>query len=519
MMIFMGPNTVTARALIAMLAPLLLAACGGGSCYVPHGGHGCSPPPPPPPTFSVRAYVAGLTGSGLALTSSYNNAFIPAIAIARDGAVTLATNLRAGAGYSVSIANQPTNPAQACTVINPSGTVTYFDVSVLVYCPQAVGAWAFVATAGSITTTPGVASVLGSLSTYAIDASSGALTIVPGSTVSTGPAVGTVQLIPHSTYVWALNIGNGSATDDNTVSSIYVYTADANSGLLTANAGNPFFTLNGTSTTPAACDGIGGPGSTVALTFAPSGDFGYDLSEPNPAGKNGGTYVFTLSAGVPQWSGLAVSNDCDTPTTVDPSGQFAFYGMAMSGDVDTLIPNTVDSTTGGLTELPGYGPPLVVENGPGPAVVMDPAGRFVYSIRGITVDGYGIGPAGDVAAIAGMPLELSADAISMLISPDGQFAYVTTSDGLYTYSIDPTGAFHSVGAPVSAGQAVAAPGITTATQIDPSGQFLYVSASAGSGQQGIYAYTRDSGTGALTLVPGSPFAVTSQTVPLQLALY
>jgi hypothetical protein len=55
-------------------------------------------------------------------------------------------------------------------------------------------------------------------------------------------------------------------------------------------------------------------------------------------------------------------------------------------------------------------------------------------------------------------------------------------------------------------------------QLDPSGQFLYVSASAGAGQQRIFADTRDASTGALTLVPGSPFAVTSQTVPMHLAV-
>jgi hypothetical protein len=112
--------------------------------------------------------------------------------------------------------------------------------------------------------------------------------------------------------------------------------------------------------------------------------------------------------------------------------------------------------------------------------------------------------------------------ISTLISPDGQFAYVSATEGLYTYSIDAFGTFSPVGTPVplqiAVGQKFAAPGVTTAMQLDPSGRFLYVSASAGAGQQGIFAYTRDASTGALTLVPGSPFAVTSQAVPMQLAV-
>lgn len=517
MKIITRPNAVNTRNLVALVAPLLLAACGGGGCAQVHGHPGLCAHTEPLPTFTVFGYVAGLTGSGLTL--SYNGG----TPIAINGAIILASNVPFGTAYSVAIASQPTNPAQTCTISNPSGTVGTFNVSVLVYCPRPVAAWALVATAGSITTTPGVASVPGSLSTYAIDAGSGALMLVPGSTVPTGPSVGTVQLVPHAPYVWALSVGDASATDNNTVSSLYVYTVDANNGLLTANAGNPFFTLNGTSTTPAACNGIGGPGSTIAVTFAPSGTFGYDLLEPNLAGKNAGTYVFALSAGVPQWSGLAVSNDCDTPTVVDPSGQFAYYGMLFLG-VDTLIANTVNSTTGGLTELPGYGPPVMVESGPGPADI-DPFGRFLYSIDGQLIDGYSIASFnGGVAEIAGMPITPPAGVmISMLISPDGQFACISAADGLYTYSVDSFGALHSVALPVplqiAAGQTLSAPGVTTSTQIDPSGQFLYVSASAGSGQQGIYAYKRDASTGALTLVPGSPFAVTSQTVPLQLALH
>ncbi len=221
MMVITRPNAVNTRALIAIVAPLLLAACGGGGCPTVHGHPGqCAPPLPPPPTFNVFGYAAGLTGSGLTL--SYNGG--TPVAITRNGAITLAPNLPIGTEYSVAIGNQPTNPTQTCTISNPSGAVSNFDVSVLVYCPRAVGAWAFVATAGSITTTPGVASVPGLLTTYAIDASSGALMLVSGSTVPTGPAVGTVQLVPHSTYVWALNIGDASATDNNTVSSIYVST-------------------------------------------------------------------------------------------------------------------------------------------------------------------------------------------------------------------------------------------------------------------------------------------------------
>jgi 6-phosphogluconolactonase (cycloisomerase 2 family) len=511
------PNAGNARDLAAISTFLMVAACGGGNTRVAHP----IVPPPPACCHNVGGYTAGLSGSGLAL--SYNGG--APVAIANNGAFTLTTTASRGSSYSVAVVGQPTNRAQACTVSNGSGTVDNGNVmSVLVYCPRTAARWAYVATEGAISLTSQVPTVAGSLSAYAIDTNTGALLLVTGSTVPTGPAVGTVQWVPHSPYLWALSIGDTSAADNNTVSSIYAYTVDANSGLLTANAGNPFFTLNGTSATPAACSGIGGQGSTIAVTFAPSGTYGYDLLQGNPAANNGGTYVFTVSSGAPQLSGLAASNACVTPTTIDPSGQFAYYGIAWAGGTYSLVAATVDPTTGALTAVPRPAT-LFVESGPAPAIV-DPFGRFVYVLSGPSgnfIYGYSIDPvSGEVTEISGMPIARPAGAMSLLISPDGQFAYITASGGLYAYSISAWGALTPVGSAVplqiAAGQMLAAPGITTATQIDPSGQFLYASASAGSGQQGIYAYTRDPSTGALTLVPGSPFGVTLQNVPLQLAI-
>lgn len=161
MKIIWRPNAVSTRNLVAIVAPLLLAACGGG-CRQVHGHPGACAFTYPSPPYNVSGYVAGLTGSGLTL--SYNGG--TPVAITRDGAIRLATNVPIGTNYSVAIAHQPTNPAQTCAISNPSGTValqsarqftvggvTTFDVSVLVYCPRPIGAWALVGTAGSIATT------------------------------------------------------------------------------------------------------------------------------------------------------------------------------------------------------------------------------------------------------------------------------------------------------------------------------------------------------------------------------
>jgi hypothetical protein len=94
-----------------------LVACGGGG-----GGGGA---PPPITSFSVGGVVAGLSGSGLILR---NNGGDDA-AISAAGPFTFASDLQNGAAYSVTVATQPSAPAQNCVVTNGSGTVRGANVT------------------------------------------------------------------------------------------------------------------------------------------------------------------------------------------------------------------------------------------------------------------------------------------------------------------------------------------------------------------------------------------------------
>jgi len=509
----MKARLVNVPSLTPAVALLLTTACGGGGTP--------TMPPPPAATYSVGGYVAGLNGSGLSL--SYNGG--TAVGISRNGAFTSVTDAATGSTYSVTIVSQPTNPAQTCTVNNGSGTVGTANVtSISVYCPQAIGAWAYVATQGTITLNPGVPSIPGSLSAYAINPNTGALSLVVGSTVTTGPAVGWLALVSHSSSLWALSFGNEAADDDNTVSSLYAYTVNANSGLLAANAGNPLFTLDGTSSTPPNCSNpqaLGGITTTAAVTFAPSGTFGYTLGAVNLAAENFGSWMFTVTSGVPAPLGAAFPNICLAPIAIDPSGQFAYYVTEQQpGNTNALelAAATVNSATGALTLVPGSGPVV----GPGVMLTFDPFGRFGYLLDGGLIYAFAIDPSsGALAAIPGNPFSFPGDALSMSIAPDGQYAYILATDGLYTYSIDAsTGALSGVGAPLPLQINDDHPccQLLTVMEIEPSGQFLYLSASVGASQWGIYVYALDASTGEPTLVPGSPFALTTQSVPLAVAV-
>src|SRR5665213_3286018 len=85
-----------------------LVACGGG------GSGGAAPVIT---SFTVGGMVTGLSGSGLILKNGGNDD----AAISASGAFTFATGLQNGATYSVTVATQPSAPAQDCIVTNGSG--------------------------------------------------------------------------------------------------------------------------------------------------------------------------------------------------------------------------------------------------------------------------------------------------------------------------------------------------------------------------------------------------------------
>jgi 6-phosphogluconolactonase (cycloisomerase 2 family) len=435
-------------------------------------------------------------GSGLAV--SYNGG--PPVAIARNGAFTAATQAATGKTYNVTLAGQPTSPAQLCVLSNGSGTVGTANVtSIRVLCPQAVGRRAYVVTTGPCS--PVNPPVPGAISVFNIDPGSGALTLVPGSTVATGPVIRSFQFVPHSSFAWAL-----SGTDFDAVSctgGIYGYTVDASTGLLSPVAGSPFQGLRGSSNTPPGCPSQGGAsgiGYTAAVSFYPSGVFGFAANAAVAAVSNVGTWTFTIDAttGAPSL-GSSVSGGCGGPVTIDPSGQFAYVVSA------GLSAYTIDPESGALNPVPGTSPPIDV----GATLAVDPFGRFVYGFGGGKVWVFTIDPSNGVpTALAGNPFAFPPTATSMVIEPTGNIAYVTVGinaadQGIYAYAIDPaTGSLASVGNPVALQLGYNAP-----LQIDPSGQFAYVTGSSGASAAAIYGYAINANTGALTLVAGSPFAV------------
>src|SRR5205085_12538083 len=112
--------------------------------------------------------------------------------------------------------------------------------------------------------------------------------------------------------------------------------------------------------------------------------------------------------------------------------------------------------------------------------------------------------------VSGRPFSTGCSPRTIAIDPAGKCLYATISSSfmgastaVYAYAIDATsGAVTSIaGSPFTAGEN------PVSAAVDVSGRFLFVANNANTANgNSVSAFTIDPGTGALTAVPGSPFA-------------
>jgi hypothetical protein len=90
-------------------------------------------PPPEGDPVTIGGTVTGLTGIGLVLQNNGTDD----LPITGDGPFTFATPLRPGGLYSVTVATNPRNPSQTCSVTNGNGTVPTENVTnITVSCAE-----------------------------------------------------------------------------------------------------------------------------------------------------------------------------------------------------------------------------------------------------------------------------------------------------------------------------------------------------------------------------------------------
>jgi Galactose oxidase, central domain/Kelch motif len=111
-----------------VVVALVLAACSGVHTPTSGGGGGGATGP-----YSISGTVTGLTGTGLVLQDNGGDN----LPVTAAGPFTFATSVASGGAFAVTVATQPTNPAQSCAVTGGSGAATANVTTVAVACTTA----------------------------------------------------------------------------------------------------------------------------------------------------------------------------------------------------------------------------------------------------------------------------------------------------------------------------------------------------------------------------------------------
>jgi 6-phosphogluconolactonase (cycloisomerase 2 family) len=414
---------------------------------------------------TIGGTVAGLTGTGLVLQDNGGDN----LSVTTNGSFTFATALASGSAYAVTVATQPSSPAQTCTVANGTGTTGSANVtSVTVTCVTSAGKFAYVAdNAGGL------------VYAYTIDPSTGALTQVGSpSAAGTGPSV--VALAPNGKFAF-------TASNNGTV--IYAWTINQTTGALTAVPGSPFTIagfVNGTQYADIAVDS-----QSAHLYIASAGDgevagFAIDQS----------TGALTPLAGSPYPAGAG----SDQIPAFTPNGQFLYV---LNATADTVSGYSVDTTTGVLTPIAGS-----FATGTDPTwISFTPDGKYAYvaNTGEDTISAYSVDPTtGALTALTASPFMTDEHPQDLSIDSTGAHLYApvalgTTNGAVDVFTINADGTLAKVGSyPVGIGPRF--------VDLDPAGPYAYVSSAGAPGGTGVYGFSIDSTTGALTALTGSPYA-------------
>jgi 6-phosphogluconolactonase (cycloisomerase 2 family) len=321
------------------------------------------------------------------------------------------------------------------------------------------------------------------VSEYGISSANGALTVVPGQpTTTTDNNPSRVAMTPNSKFLYIIS-ANGyvdaysvaptglltviQAQPGYTVASPTGIVATNNYVYVSSGAGQIYvFSINPTSgalttLTCAACS-IGGASNAQAIVLDPTNTYLYvALPGTNAIGigtiQQSGPNAGTLSSfNATAYSGPANFTPQDLALTPTGGNLYAsnFLGPPPFSGTTFITPFTV---TGGGTTLTA-GSNVTVGSSPN-GLAIDPSGKFLYVANqgSGNVSAFTIGAGGALSAVAGSPFASGSGAASR-----------------------PLGA-----------------------SVDPTGNFLYVSNNADGTVSGWRINTT---TGALTAVPGSPYA-------------
>ena len=404
--------------------------------------------------YLIGGTVTGLHGSGLVLENNSGDS----LTITGNGTFTFTDGIKNNDAYSVTVATEPSDPVQTCTVHNGSGTIDAAAITnVVVTCVQA-GRFAFVAdqTANAI-------------SAFGIS-TSGVLSAVAGSPyASGGTAPYSMVVDPNQAYLYVANYSSNSVS---------VYAIDYDTGQLSSSG-----TAIPTGNNPAA------------VVVDPSNSYLYVANW-----SDGTVSAYTISAGVATaitGSPYIVGTD-PFALAVDPSGNFLYVTNYGSNDVTVF---SIGVGTGELTTISGS--PFGTGTGP-VAIAIDPTDTFAYVANETSdsISEFALDPTtGALTVVTGSPLGTGSAPESLVVAPTGSYLYganVTSANAVGTFGLTATTGVLSIASTVAAGS------LPLSVAVDPAGTFVYA-ANYNSGSVSVYSVSGST----LTAVSGSPFAADS----------
>jgi len=412
--------------------------------------------------YLIGGTVTGLHGSGLVLENNSGDS----LTITANGSFTFTDGVKNGDAYSVTVATEPSDPVQTCTVHNGSGTIDKAAITnVFVTCVQA-GRFAFVADQNA-----------NAISAFAIDSTNGVLSAVDGSPyASGGTAPYSMVVDPNQAYLYVANYSS------NTVS---VYAIDYDTGELTSSG-----TAIPTGNNPAA------------VVVDPSNTYLYVANW-----SDGTISAFTLSGG----TATAVVGSPYTvganpfALAVDPNGNFLYVVNYADNNVTVF---SIAAGTGELATISGS--PFGTGTGP-VSIAIDPTDTFAYVANetSSSISEFALNPStGALTVVSGSPIGTGSAPESLVVAPTGSYLYganVTSANDVGTFGLTATTGV------LSAVSTVAAGSLPLSVAVDPAGTFVYA-ANYNSGTLSVYSVSGST----LTAVSGSPFA--ADTGPRSVAI-
>lgn len=407
-----------------------------------------------PPTYTVGGTVSGLaTGKSLQLADSNGDTQV----VSANSGFTMPSPRQDTSAYAVAVAAQPAG--QTCTVANGTGQLAASNVTnIVITCVQAQ----FVVVPNRADRT---------ISVYRVNPLNGALAAVPGSPFASGGQVNDIAFLPSGLAGFAVMV------DSSTVAGFQL---DPASGVLSPVAGSVSTQF----------------GAPQAVTVHPSGQWLFVGSGPGVQAFRIAPGTFSLTQTGSSWNadGTGQTNG----VAVSPDGKFVYGSNARANQVLGL---GFDEPSGVL-----FAQGLIAAGGSGAnRLTLAPNGGHLYvaNVGTNTIGVAALDANGNATTETTFPSN-SASPVDVAITPSGDFAFVlgTASNSIAAFQLDPAS---SDGLPVAVLPTTPVGINGQRLSIDPSGRYLYTPSMIGA----LYGFQINGSTGALTPVPGSPFATGS----------